>query len=415
MRIPVRRIWSRTRWRFPFRLALALALFGALSACVNQTVRSASVQPVRHAATDVAEDLLLDVSIAIFDAGLENYEEGQQVYPEVRKAEAHYMPNLLSETMQNSGAWGAVRVVPDAKQVSDLMVEGKILHSDGEELRLHITATDSRAYVWLDQDYEGNASRYAYNETSRKFQDPFQGVYNDISNDLLDAMEKLGTEERVYIRRVSELLFARSFSSEAFDGYLEQNRKGRYRIVRLPAEDDPIIQWVRTIRDRDHLFIDTMQEYFVGFNQQMIGPYQEWRKLSYEEAIALQEIKADARRRMIAGGISLLAGIAGAASNSRLGRTAGSVAILGGGYLLKSGMEKRNEAEMYAEALEELGLSLEAEITPQVIELEDRTVVLSGNVEDQYAQWRELLAELYRAEIGELETPHDTAVGADTF
>jgi hypothetical protein len=78
-------------------------------------------------------------------------------------------------------------------------------------------------------------------------------------------------------------------------------------------------------------------------------------------------------------------------------------------------MEKRNEAEMYAEALEELGLSLEAEITPQVIELEDRTVVLSGNVEDQYAQWRELLAELYRAEIGELETPHDTAVGADAF
>jgi len=72
-------------------------------------------------------------------------------------------------------------------------------------------------------------------------------------------------------------------------------------------------------------------------------------------------------------------------------------------------MEKLNEAEMHVESLEELGLSLGAEITPQVIELQDRTVTLSGTVEDQYAQWRELLTEIYRAEIGELEQPDDTA------
>jgi hypothetical protein len=55
------------------------------------------------------------------------------------------------------------------------------------------------------------------------------------------------------------------------------------------------------------------------------------------------------------------------------------------------------------QALDELGQSLEAEITPQVIELEDRSVMLSGNVEDQYAQWREILGDIYRTEIGELE------------
>ena len=31
--------------------------------------------------------------------------------------------------------------------------------------------------------------------------------------------------------------------------------------------------------------------------------------------------------------------------------------------------------------------------------------MLSGNVEDQYNQWRELLADIYRAEIGALELP----------
>ncbi|MEE8339623.1 MAG: hypothetical protein V3R56_05725 [Xanthomonadales bacterium] len=396
-------------------LMVLLVLCATLPACVSQAIKSVSVPAVRMPSTDIVEDLLLDVSIAIFDAGLDDYDEGQQVYPEVRKAEAHYMPNLLSETMQNSGAWGAVRVVPDPKQISDLMVEGKILYSDGEELRLHITATDSRAYVWLDKEYHSIASRYAYRETSRKYQDPFQALYNTISNDLLERQEKLRSKERENIRLVTELLFARSFSSDAFDGYLEQNRKGLYRVKRLPAEDDPMLEWVRSIRDRDHLFIDTMQEYYISFNQQMISPYQEWRKLSYQEAVALKELQADSRRRMLAGGIALLAGIAGAVSDSRTGRAAGSVAILGGGYLLKSGLEMRNEVEMHVEALEELGQSLEAEITPQVIELQDRTVMLSGNVEDQYAQWRELLAEIYRTEIGELELPEDEVGTAATL
>ena len=96
-------------------------------------------------------------------------------------------------------------------------------------------------------------------------------------------------------------------------------------------------------------------------------------------------------------------------------RTAGQVAIIGGGYLLKSGLEKRNEAQIHVEALEELGMSLEAEITPQVIELEDRTVMLSGNVEDQFAQWREVLAEIYRAEMGDLELPEESAATTDTL
>ena len=81
------------------------------------------------------------------------------------------------------------------------------------------------------------------------------------------------------------------------------------------------------------------------------------------------------------------------------------VGIAGGGYLLKSGLEKRSESNIHTLALEELGQSLEAEITPRVIELEDRTVRLSGNAEDQYAQWRELMADIYATEIGALALP----------
>ena len=166
-----------------------------------------------------------------------------------------------------------------------------------------------------------------------------------------------------------------------------------------------MMERIRSIRERDHLFIDTMQQHYDNFNYQMLDPYQEWRKLSYEEAIALQELTAESRRRMIVGIVAVAAGIAAGTSGDGAARSAGNAAILGGGYLLKSGLEKRNEAEIHVEALEELGQSLEAEITPQVIELQDSSVMLSGNVEDQYAQWREILADIYRADIGEASYP----------
>jgi len=186
--------------------------------------------------------------------------------------------------------------------------------------------------------------------------------------------------------------------------------------LRLPAENDPMLQRVQDLRARDRLFVDTLQEYYINFDEQMSGPYQEWRKLSYEESVALQELKAESTRRLVAGTVAILAGIAGASSgDSNTTRAAGQIAVIGGGYLLKTGLEKRNEAQIHVEALEELGMSLEAEIAPQVIELEDRTVLLNGNVEDQYAQWREVLAEIYRTEIGVLELPEESSATTDTL
>jgi len=364
----------------------------------------------------VPEEQLLDVAVVVFDPGLDDYDEDEQVYPEVRKAESRFMPMLLSEAMQDSGAWGAVRVVPNDTQVTDLMVRGKILYSDGEKLQLAITATDSSGKVWLEKTYTGNASRYSYETTTRKAYDPFQAVYNTIANDLLEELEDLKPDERKDVRVVTELVFARSFSPDAFDGYLSKTRNGEYEIKRLPADDDPMLERVRQIRERDRVYVDTLQGYYVNFDAQMQDPYHEWRKQSYDESVALQELRAESTRNLILGGVAVIAGIAAATTgDSSTTRTAGQVGVLGGGYLLKSGLDKRNEAQIHVEALDELGTSLEAEISPQVIQLEDRTVTLSGNVDQQYAQWRALLADIYRAEMGELQMPEDSAAAADTL
>ncbi|MDO8862629.1 hypothetical protein Q6D67_13040 [Haliea sp. E1-2-M8] len=387
------------------RLLTALLLVLLLPACVSQTMKTTAVPPLERPAEALPEELLLDVGIVVFDPGLDDYDEDQQIYPEVRKAEARFMPRLLAEAMQNSGAWGAVRVIPSDRQAVDLLVQGTILKSDGEELELHIRAKDTRGQQWLDKNYSAHASRYAYNSATRSSYDAFQAIYHMIANDLVRHQQGLKTAEREDIRLVTELLFARSFSPEAFDGYLQENRKGILVVKRLPAAEDPMLERIRSIRERDQLFVDTLQEHYSHFTGEMQAPYQEWRRMSYEEAIALQELQAESRRRLLAGGAAILAGIYAAGSSDRSSRAAGNVAIIGGGYMLKSGLEKRAEAQIHVAALEELGMSLEAEITPQVIELEDRTVMLSGNVEEQYAQWRELLADIYQAEVGMLELP----------
>jgi len=177
----------------------------------------------------------------------------------------------------------------------------------------------------------------------------------------------------------------------------------RYTLQKLPADGDPMLDRVRKIRARDHLYVDTLQGYYQQFNSEMLGPYQEWRKLSYEEALALEQVQAEARKDLLLGGAAVLAGIyASAKGSDAVTRTAGNVAIMGGGYMIKSGLDKRNEAAIHVEALQELGASLEAEVTPQIIQLDDQTITLSGNVQDQYAQWRALLDELYETEIGSL-------------
>jgi hypothetical protein len=381
---------------------LALSL---LTGCVTETVKSTSVPVLDAPDTPVPDAELLDVGVVILDPGISSVEDEEQVYPEVRRAEATFMATELADVLAEQGGWGAVRVVPDERQFSDLLVRGTILQSDGEALELKIRASDARGTVWLDKRYTGITSRYAYEQGTRTKQDPFLSVYRMIANDMLAAFQRLPAEERTTIRRVAEMRFARDFASGAFADYLNEDPSGQVTLRRLPSEEDPMLARVRGLRQRHYVFVDTLQGHYTGFSDDMYTPYQEWRKASYEETVALRELENEAKREMIAGGAAILAGIVAQSSGSRMTRSAGAIGVVGGGALLKRGLEKRAESNIHSLALEELGQSLDAEITPRVIELEDRTVRLTGNVEDQYDQWRELLADIYAAELAALEPP----------
>ena len=383
-------------------MLLALSL---LTGCVTETVKSTSVPVLDAPVTPVPDAELLDVGVVILDPGISSVEDEEQVYPEVRRAEATFMATELADVLTEQGGWGAVRVVPDERQFSDLLVRGTILQSDGEALELKIRVSDARGTVWLDKRYTGITSRYAYEQGTRTKQDPFLSVYRMIANDMLAVFQRLPADERTTIRRVAEMRFARDFANGAFADYLNEDPSGQVTLRRLPSEEDPMLARVRGLRQRHYVFVDTLQGHYTGFSDDMYAPYQEWRKASYEETVALRELESEAQREMIAGGAAILAGIVAQSSGSSMTRSAGAVGVIGGGALLKRGLEKRAESNIHSLALEELGQSLDAEITPRVIELEDRTVRLTGNVEDQYDQWRELLADIYAAELAALEPP----------
>ena len=151
---------------------------------------------------------------------------------------------------------------------------------------------------------------------------PFRTFYNRIANDIANYGRQLDDSERAQIQLVSELRFAESFSPEAFSGTLDKDKKGRYEVQHVPSDSDPMMQRIRQIRERDHLFVDTLQEYYGSFARQMADPYQEWRRQSYEEAIAYRELRRQAAWRTVAGVAAVAAGIAASGSNNGSARAA---------------------------------------------------------------------------------------------
>ena len=383
---------------------LAAAVF--LSACATHTVKTTSYTPVVRDSQGVPEDLLLDVGVAMFDPGLDELDGDQEELTnhQVRVAESRYAPYLLAETLQRSANWGIVRLMHNHSSPMDVYITGTILESNGESMSMRVHVADSTGKNWYTKVYEQEISQFSYDPSQRQQSDPFQILYNNIANDLL-AWKKnnITDEEVVEIRTISEILFARRFSPDVFDPYLTTSRNGIYQINSLPADSDPVLERIRDIRERDFMFIDTVQDYYATYVRQMRLPYDSWREQSYHETITLRELEASAKRRFIAGAVAVVGGLAAATQGSNYATQAGGAFGVGAGaYLIRSGFDKRAEARIHMEALEELGQSLENEVAPQVINLDDRTITLTGSVEEQYEQWREILADLYAAEVGQL-------------
>ncbi|MCZ8129967.1 MAG: hypothetical protein O9284_01500 [Steroidobacteraceae bacterium] len=399
------------------RLALAACLALFATGCMVQETRPLPKLTAVQATEEIPDEQLLDVGIRLFDPGLpegidENPElaEKEGIYPDIRRAEARYIPNVLRTTLEGTGHWGAVRVIPASVEVMDVMVDGTIVQSTGYSLALEVTVTDSTGRRWFQKRYEQVADTASYRDGPGRGRDPYQNVYVNLANDMLEYRKKLSSEDLVAVRRVSELRFAADLAPVAFKDYLEQSktRDGKlYRAVRLPAEGDPIVERVERIRSRDEGMIDTVSDHYASFAEKMSEPYAAWRRSTYDEIEAEQRLKRQATTRKVLGAAAVLGGIlmpSNCAGNDfdcrRIDSAARAAAVTGGVMAVMSGIQKGKEARMHTDALKEITSSFQGETTPMIVDVEGRTLKLTGTAEAQYAEWRKLLHELYQEETG---------------
>ena len=102
-----------------------VSLCFSLVGCNTTTVKSASYEKVVLESEVTPEELLLDVGVGIFNPGTDALSvEEEGVFPKIRAAEARFMPYKLMETLQHTGNWGVVRVIPDRLSEMDVWVDG---------------------------------------------------------------------------------------------------------------------------------------------------------------------------------------------------------------------------------------------------------------------------------------------------
>ncbi len=391
------------------RISILLLMTVLATGCASSLIQGErpGPEPLNRVSAELAEDQLLDVWIELFDAGElpQDDEEAMGLSMDIREAESRFIPVYLRDTMEKTGFWGAVRVVPQSTEGAEVTVRGKILASDGESLVLEITALDATGRRWFVRTYESRVPEGAYRlAVAPGGEEVFDSLYNTIANDLSRYRTSLGDPEVRNIRQVAELRFAADLAPSAFSEYLRRGDDGRFELLRLPAVDDPMYRRVQRIRERDFLLVDTLNGHYNNFYREMEMPYDEWREARVAEVAALRRVKREATTRKVLGFAAIAGAIAIGAMGNRQSRvrtsTLRDVMVLGGAYAIKTGFDKDSETTIHRDAIEELGASFASESRPLVVEVEGETHELTGSAEVQYAKWRELLRTIHASETG---------------
>ena len=384
------------------RTSSLLVLIAWLVSCTTTQVITANSKPPVQLQSLLTEAERLDVMVEPFASNLEAMSYAPEgdipVSAEVRRAESRYMAFHLKDTLEQTGNWGIVRVVPSGASHHTLVVAGTILASDGEQLSVRVTATDAKGQRWIDKTYQDTASKYGYQSLK---EDPFQDLYNNIANDLIEHYQTYPQADIRTLQQIGQLTFAKDLAPAAFGDYLGTDAKGQVTLLKVPAANDAVLNRVARVRQQDDLLVDTLDDYYFKFYRDIKPSYDEWRYATYDEAVRLRQVKKQARSRLLTGAALIAGGIyAGSQSETWATDAASAGAVVGGVAAVKSGLDRLKQTEIHEQALQELTQSLSREIQPNVLDIEGTTIELTGSAEQQYGQWRILLEQLYQEDRG---------------
>ncbi|HHX82336.1 MAG TPA: hypothetical protein GX696_05055 [Pseudomonadaceae bacterium] len=326
---------------------------------------------------------LMDISIQVFTHAAR--QEGLPPAPgpsgaammdesAVQAAEARYVPMLLRYRLEATGRFGAVRVLPLLDNGAELMISGQILVSNEEQLSLSIEARDSSGRLWIGQRYDAEARSVESLNADPLLEDDFQALYANIVRDLLAVLDQLPATELEEIRNLALLHYGAALVPHHFTDFVRQSDNGRTEVLRLPAHEDPLLQRIEAIREREYLFIDVVDEEYRRFYADIKPVYDMWREYRREEVLSAADKTARAQ-----------------SSTSDFAR--------GSYYALQESYNNYRWAKLQAIYLDELREGFANETAPTDLELSDSLYRLTGTLEQQYREWRGILAELYELEV----------------
>ena len=324
------------------------------------------------------------------------------IWPEVRRTEAVRMSVMLGNKLTETNAFNGVRITPDTETSAHLYVLGKIVQSNGEELDLKITVVNIKGDKIFSKSYNFTVDEYALiDPRSGKEGDLYDPFFTTIANDIAEQVEELSPEERDELARVEELRYAEFFEPDYAGQYTETNWMGNVVVTSYPAENDPMIRRIQSLKVQDQMFIDNLQSDYINFYTISNPAYVSWQRAAFVETKAARAARTKANIKAAVGILALVGGVALASQGNSYdyGQALAGTAIAVGGISAISGaMGDSKQADAHRETLSELGGSLNIEIAPNVMELEETQVELKGTAKEQYSTWRSALKRVYEQE-----------------
>ena len=202
---------------------------------------------------------------------------------------------------------------------------------------------------------------------------------------------------------MTELRYAQLYAPEVFSRHLKLKKTWRgnyeYELVSLPSENDVMVNRIKPLRVQDQLFIDRLQTQYEGFNAKYDESYQTWQKETLPEIIALKKARADRNRKIgIGAALATLAIILDKNSSSTAGEIGTTVGLLASAFFVSGALDKNAELKVHKASIDELGESIDIDISPQLMTHNDQTVELTGTANEQYEQWKAHLKSIYELE-----------------
>jgi hypothetical protein len=400
-----------------FRKTVAVFIIFAffLSGCASNSRPTSTVGPPPSSSFIDPERVemaritpIIDVIIPVFDPGLpedpSDYDD-ENIWPELRRAEANRFAHKLKEKLEMTGKFGAIRVTPDSTATGDLYILGRIEQSNGEEVEIEIEVVDISGKRWLNESFEHEVSEAFHNDLRNKGLDPYDPVFEEAAAEIVEELNDHSSQELEDLHYLADLRFGANFSENTFRQYMETN-KGTFSLVSKPSDEDPMLQRVRAIRVRDQLFIDGLQDNYSSFSEQMNDSYLMWQEQSLFETQAERSADRKAIAQAVGGvlliGLAVFAAVAGSNSNSTGSSAAGATGAIMGGMagasLMSDSFKTSEEAKVHRDSLNELGKSVDMALAPQVIAFEKESVELTGDAKEQFTQWRAFLQKIYAEE-----------------